>query len=111
MGLFREFEKEVLRILVAPVLGIDAVETIERDATLVSLEHSGCGYFLTVTHRSVPTTRVVCDNPIVSGHFQNSRCGFVVFMGNEELMLECYSFGNESIPTDFRDSDVVVSTT
>ena len=111
MGFFREFEKQVLRVLVTPVLGIDAVEAIERDATLVSLEHSGCGYFLTVTHPSVPPNRVVCSKPIVSGHFQNTKCGFIVFMGNEGLMLECFSFGNESIPTNVRDLDVVVSTT
>ena len=111
MELFREFEKEVLRLLVTPHLGVDAVNAIERDAALVSLEHSGCGYFLTVKHGSVPINRVVCDKPIVSGHFHNTTCGFIAFMENGELMLECYSFGNESIPTDVRDLRVVVSTT
>jgi hypothetical protein len=111
MELFREFEKDALRVLVTPRLGAVAVAAIERDAEFVSLEHSGCGYFLTVKHTSVPIDRVVCSEPIVSGHFDNTTCGCIVFMGNGELMLECYSFGVESIPTHVRDLRVIVSTT
>ena len=32
--------------------------------------------------------------------------GFVVFLEDGELMLECFSFGNESMPEGFRDRQV-----
>jgi hypothetical protein len=111
MQLFRDFEKQVLRLLVTPQLGAEAVEAIERDAELVSYEHSGCGYFLTVRHSNIPTNRIVCSKPIVAGRVDDTACGFIAFIENGELMLECYSFGDDSIPEDVRDLNVVVSTT
>ncbi len=107
----REFEKQVLRVLVMPRLSAEVVKSIEDEAEFVSYEHSGCGYFLTVRHRNVPTNRVVCDTPIVSGRVNNTDCGFIVFMENGELMLECYGFGNQSLPKNIRDLNLAVSTT
>ncbi len=72
LELFREFEKQVLRILVMPRLGAEAVKSIEDEAAFVSYEHSGCGYFLTVRHHNVPKNRVVCDTPIVVGRVTNT---------------------------------------
>jgi hypothetical protein len=109
--LFREFEKEVLRILVIPHLGAEAVKSIEDEAEFVSYEHSGCGYFLTVRQRNVSRARVVCGKPIVAGRVDNTNCGFIAFMENGDLMLECYGFGDQSLPKDIRDLNVVVSTT
>lgn len=107
----REFEKQVLRVLVIPSLSAEVVKSIEDEAEFVSYEHSGCGYFLTVRHRNVPINRVVCDTPIVAGRVNNTDCGFIVFMEKGELMLECYSFGNQSLPKNIRDLNVAVSTT
>lgn len=111
LEVFREFEKQVLRILLMPRLGAEAVKSIEDEGQLVSCEHSGCGYFLTVRHHNVPRNRIVCDTPIVVGRVANTDCGFIAFMENGELMLECYSFGNRSLPNDIRYLNVVVSTT
>jgi hypothetical protein len=83
--LFREFEKQVLRILVIPHLGAEAVKSIENEAELVSYEHSGCGYFLTVRHRNVSRTRVVCGKPIVAGRVDNANCGFMAAMSQNWL--------------------------
>ncbi len=58
----------------------------------------------------MPTNRVVCDTPIVAGRVNNTDCGFIVFMENGELMLECYGFGSQSLPKNIRDLNVAVST-
>jgi hypothetical protein len=94
-----------------PRLGAEAVKSIEDKAEFVSYEHSDCGYFLTVRHHNVPRNRAVCDTPIVVWHVANTDCGFIAFMENGELMLECCSFGNQSLPKDIRCLNVVVSTT
>jgi hypothetical protein len=111
MKLFREFEKQVLRLLVTPQLGADAVEAIERDAELVNFDHSGVGYFLTVSHPRITTGRVVCNKPMITGRFHSTLCGFIVFIENGELTLECYAFGDDTVPKDIRDLEIVVSVT
>jgi hypothetical protein len=91
MGEFRDFEIHVLHLLVAPKLGAEAVEAIVREAELVSYDYSGVGYFLTVKHPSFPSKRIVCDKPNVVGRSGNIQSGFVVFIENGELMLECHT--------------------
>ena len=108
MGEFRVFESHVLRLLVAQTLGENAVEAIEREAELVSYKYSGVGYFLTVKHPSLPSERIVCSKPKVVGRSGNIQSGFVVFIENGELMLECHTWGEIDVPEDFREQHVFV---
>jgi len=108
MGEFRVFESHVLRLLVAPKLGAETVEAIEREAELVSYDYSGAGYFLTVKHPSLPSERIVCDKPKVVGHSGNIQSGFVVFIENGELSLECHTWGEIDVPENFREQRVIV---
>ena len=110
MGIFRDFEIHVLHLLVAPKLGAETVEALERDAELVSYEYSGVGYFLTVKHPSLPSTRIVFHKPSVVGRAGNTQSGFVVFVENGELMLECHTWGEIDVPENFREQDVIVET-
>jgi hypothetical protein len=111
MSAFRDFEQNIVRLLLAPHFGADTVDDIEQAAALVSYRHSGVGYFLTVRHPLVPVQRLVCSKPIVSGRSGAVECGFIAFIENGELMLECYSYGNESIPDDIRELNVAVRAT
>lgn len=108
MGEFRIFERLVLHLLVAPRLGTETVEAIERDAELVSYEYSGVGYFLTVKHPSLPRERIVCDKPNIVGRSGNIQSGFVVFIENGELMLECHTWVEIDVPANFRDQTILV---
>jgi hypothetical protein len=60
-------------------------------------------YFLTVRHPSLLSGRTVCDRPRLVGRSGSIACGFVVFLENGELTLECQTWGPESVPVDFRD--------
>jgi hypothetical protein len=111
MGQFRPFEEEVLRLLASPKIGAKAVAKILAEAELVSYEHSAVGYFLTVRHSTLPVARTVISEPIVIGCSGNVKGGYIVFIENGELMLECYSAGEEEIPETFRDQHVLVSAT
>lgn len=108
---FREFESRVLRLLVAPDLGAEVVEAVLREAELVSYNYSGSGYFLTVKHPSLPSRRIVCSEPQVVGRFGNVQSGFVAFIENGELMLECHTWGEVDVPEHFRELSVVVTAT
>ena len=106
MSHFRPFEIEALRHLVVPVLGAVVTDEVARDAELVSYEYSGCGYFLTVRHPSLPATRVVCSDPTVVGRCGEVQGGYIAFIENGELILECYTAGATDVPEDFRDRHV-----
>jgi hypothetical protein len=111
MNIFRKFETQVLRLLVTPTLDAQIVSSIENNAEFVSYEYSGCGYFLTVRHSAIPIDRIVCNKPFVSGVAQGIRSGFVIFIENGELMLECHELGEPTVPSNYRDLDVAVSVT
>lgn len=66
------------------------------------------GIFLTIHHSTLPLERIVCDKPWVIGKFKNVQCGFVVFLEQRELTLECYPWGLADIPANFRDQEVEV---
>ena len=108
MSHFREFEKEAIRLLAAPLFDASSIEIILADAELVSYDYSGVGYFLTVRHPAVPVGRVVLSEPEVVGRCGDVAGGFLVFVEGGELMLECYTAGSIEVPASFRDLEVRV---
>jgi hypothetical protein len=111
MSVFRPFECEVLRILAPSALSPEQIEAIIVSSELVSYEHSGVGYFLTVKHASLPEKRVVCDEPMVVGDAAGDvQCCFILFIENSELMLECVTVGQVDVPEGIRDMAVLVRT-
>jgi hypothetical protein len=43
------------------------------------------------------------------GEANGVRCGFVVFIENHALTLECHTWGEIDVPPDFRDQNVVLT--
>jgi hypothetical protein len=111
MGHFKAFEEDALRLLAAQELGAPVVEEVLANAELVSYEYSGCGYFLTVQHPCLPQARAVLSKPTVLGQAGTIEGGFLVFIENGELMLECYTAGAVEIPDNFREQHVVINAT
>ena len=104
---FSDFEREVVKTCLASQLPVDEVEAVLDSATWVSYEYTGSGYYLTVRHPSLPSERAICDMPL-TGRSGNIVCGFVVFLGNGELTLECHTWGPEDVPEDFRERQVEI---
>lgn len=102
MERFTEFEREVVKTLVRSHIPADQVEALLDSASFLSYDHTGSGYFLTVRHPSLPLARVVCDRPLLVGRSGSIACGFVVFLENGQLTLECHAWGPEAMPEDFR---------
>jgi hypothetical protein len=51
---------------------------------------------------------LVLDNPSVNGKVGELLTGFVAFIENNELTLECFAYGGEIVPENFRDMGVAV---
>ncbi len=106
MGIFRDFEKEVIQILGKSKIPEELLAAVLSSSELVSVEHTGVGYFLTVRHPRLSHERQVLSEPKVLGTLGEGSCGFVAFIEEGELCLECHSWGDESIPKDIREQVV-----
>jgi len=105
---FRDFEREVIKLLVGDRMPDRRLEDLLDRTKDVHLEHTGMGYFLTVRAPGIAAERVVCSQPLLLGKAGDLECGFVVFLEDGELTLECHSWGDESLPEDFRDGIVEI---
>jgi len=103
---FRAFEVKALRLLGNATLGDAVVEAICSDAEFVSYSYSGVGYFLTVRHHLLPTTRMVLHQPIVVGEVGDVTGSYLAFIQDNELMLEYAA--TTDVPENFRDLPVRV---
>jgi hypothetical protein len=104
--IFNSYEKKVLEMLVSNNLLAVKLTDIFQDAEFVGYEYTGSGYFLTVRHPNLPENRIVCHKPEIIGEAENIECGFIVFLENKELTIECHSWGEIEIPENFREKNV-----
>lgn len=110
MGTLRIFEIDVIRLLGAGILSDEQFSLLRDIAEPALYEYTGNSYFLTVRHPALPNMLRTLSTPSVIGNFGELQCGFVVFLGEHELTLECHSWGDMDVPAGFRDLTVSVST-
>lgn len=106
--IFEDYEKSVLGILINAAFSKDEVSRILEESQFVNYEYTGSGYFLSVSHEILPKERIVLDNPIVIGKSQDCTCGFVVFIEDHILTLECHSWSEKEVSPDFRSQVVQI---
>ena len=109
MSILKQFEIDVLSRLGGRALSERQITQISAEGEIVSLDFTGVGYFLTLKHESLAPTRLVLDEPIVSGTVGDLLTGFIAFVENGELTLECFSYGGDAVPKTYRDLDVQVN--
>ncbi len=109
MELFRDFEKEVLELLLGNALSKNEIDEIIKSAKFISYEYTGSGYFFEIGHPKLSEKRVVYSNPLLMGNSDGIECGFVIFIENRRLIIECHSWGELEIPEDFRNRKVDIS--
>ena len=106
MGALRPFEIEVVRRLGVGALSADQMASIQALQHHSAYEYTGSGYYLTVAHDSLPAEPRTLSRPHVAGKVGEIQCGFVLFLGKGELVLECHTWGPVDVPEHFRDMSV-----
>jgi hypothetical protein len=105
---FREFEIKAIRLMTEAALAGELLQSVISDAEVVGYEYTGCGYFLTVKHAALPLEKKTLHVPAVVGTAGDVQAGFLVFLGDGQLTLECHTWGPVEVPEDFRDQDVAI---
>lgn len=109
MIMLKDYEKRVISLLTSQILSSDQLDNVLRGGLSVGFEDfEGSGYFLHIRHLILPKERIVCSEPIVIGETENITCGFVIFIENGELSLECHDWGEADICENFRDKDIQI---
>ena len=110
MSSLRQFEIEVLRILLAEVLTDDQWAEVEHYSGKVVYEYTGSGYLLTLPLSNLPPAPRTFSEPAVAGEAGPVRCGFVAYLEDGNVVLECHTWGEIDVPEGFRDLNVSVNT-
>lgn len=108
MDSLRPYEVQAIRALACGALEPALLELVLRDAEVMSCEHTGGGYYLTLRHPSLPEARATLHQPTMIGKLGDAVYGFIVFLGGHELMLECHDWAPPSMSPDVREMAVVV---
>ena len=108
MEILKQFEGKVLRFLMADLFSPADLNKIIRECKFVSYDYTGSGYYLEISHPDLPDHRIVCNMPAVIGEAEDIIVGFVIFIENNHLWLECHSWNDSDVPEHFRDYDVLV---
>lgn len=110
MSAFKTFEIDAIRLMADGQLSDEQLEALQSYAGAIEYEYTGCGYFLRLHADWLPDTKRTLSEPAVVGKAGEIVCGFVLFLSPNELELECHTWGEIEVPSDFRSRQVVVST-
>ncbi len=108
MNTLRPFERDAIKLLGAATPHRDTLARLLSADVPVEYEYTVVGYFITISSPELPLAREILTEPFVLGELPGVSCGFIAFLGNQELMLECHTWTDADIPPDFRDQAVVV---
>lgn len=108
MAALRNFEIEAIRILARDALTPEQLSRLEEIPAASAYEYTGCGYFLTLADPCLPAEEAILMYPDVAGEHGDVTCGFVVFLGAHELVLECHPWDFSDVPEHIRDLPVRV---
>ena len=102
------FEKEAIKRLCGSHISEELLNNV-LDSEASDYEYSGSGYFLCFKHPDLPKNRIVCDYPTLKGEWNGIESGFLIFLGQNELVLECHTWGETQVPENYREQTVSVS--
>jgi hypothetical protein len=107
---FRAFEQEAIRLMTKGQLPDNVLEEVLSSESQDRYEYTGSGYFLTVRDSRLPSEKRSLGDPPVAGLADEIQAGFVVHLGDNELTLECHTWGELDVPVDFRERQVRIIT-
>jgi len=106
---FRKFEIDVISILGEEYLSATQMGFLSSYCGDLNYSYTGAGYYLTLNHASLPNKDASVSSPNVMGESGNYVAGFLLFLGGNELTLECHTWGPLDVPCNFRDLPIKVS--
>jgi len=100
------FEEAILSQELKAMYSPDQISDILKNAEIFDYHFSGAGYFLEMRHPLFPTERDVIESEITA-NADGWELGFLIFLQDKELCLECYLNGDsDGFPDTIRTEQV-----
>ncbi len=97
-----KYEIEVLRLMLKSEFKSDEIETIINSGVLAIDDFTSAGYFIEISHELLPIQRKVITEPFILGKVEGIQVGFILFLENKMLTIECHGWGVIDLPKDIR---------
>ncbi|WP_187429064.1 hypothetical protein ROLI_004640 [Roseobacter fucihabitans] len=108
MIVLKSFEVKAINLLTANVFPAWQADKMHSSDNLIRLDFTERGYFITLSSSSFPIERLLLNSPPVNGKVDELLTGFVAFVENNELTLECFAYDGDIVPDNFRDLNVII---
>ncbi len=102
-----DYEIEVLKLMLKNEFSIKEIYEICK-SEIRDYEFTGAGYFLKLKNEIFPVNRKVISEPIIIGRTDNFNVGFVLFMENKALTIECHSWGDKNPTKNIRQEKLTI---
>jgi hypothetical protein len=79
------------------------------NSLITGYDYTSAGYFLELTNDILSKDRRTISEPTLFGRADNFEVGFLIFIENSKLILECHCWGNSNLPETIRDCPIDIS--
>lgn len=102
-----KYEIEVFNLILSDKFNNEELKSI-LNSPITAYDYTGAGYFLELTNDILPKDRKTISEPTLLGRADNFEVGFLVFIENSKLTLECHSWGEENPPEKIREKSIEI---
>jgi len=102
-----KYEIEVLKLFLNDRFNKDKLNSI-LNSPITGYDYTGAGYFLELTNDLLPKGSETISEPTLLGRGDNFEVGFLIFIEDSKLILECHSWGNENPPESVREESIAL---
>lgn len=103
-----KYEIEVLNLMLSDKFRTEELNSI-LNSSISGYDFTGAGYFLELTNEILPIERKTISEPILFGRADGFNVGFLIFIENSKLVLECHSWGIENPPKTIREKAIEIT--
>ncbi|MCB0703087.1 MAG: hypothetical protein KDC55_10315 [Ignavibacteriae bacterium] len=102
-----KYEIEVFKLMLSDKFSTEELNSILQ-SPITGYDYTGAGYFLELTNDILPKDRKTISKPTLLGSADNFEVGFLIFIENSKLILECHSWGEENPPETVREKSIAI---
>jgi len=102
------YEIQVIELMLKCKLSIDEWTKFLEGYELVDFEYTGAGYFLKIRACNLNLKEETIHEPIVLGENENFSVGFLLFVDQNEIVMECHSWGEINPPANVRELGIEI---
>ena len=101
----RNYEIEVLKVMLDDRITIDQWNRFVLNYTIDDYDYTGVGYFLKIIHHQSFFEQETISKPVVTGKFEGCFVGFILYIEQGYICIECHNWGGKELSENVRDLD------